>query len=87
MHAIKHSSSRRKLPVRRTLQTVFSATTKQWLSNINSKSTVDKLKLATIKIFIVCAGTVDNKVRHLSEALEECEAKCVVLVSHIHELL
>lgn len=87
MHAIKHSSSRRKLPVRHTLQTVFPASIKQWLSNIHSMSTVDKLKLATIKIFIMCAGTVDNKVRHLSEALEEYEAKYVVLISHIHELL
>lgn len=87
MHGIKHSSSRRKLPVRHTLQTVCPASTKQWLSNIHSMSTVDKLKLATIKIFIMCAGTVDNKVRHLSEALEEYEAKCVALISHIHELL
>lgn len=76
MHAIKHSSSRRKLPVGCTLQTVFPASTKQWLSNIHFKSTIDKLKLATIKIFIICAGTVDNNVRHLSETLEECEAKC-----------
>lgn len=75
MHTIKHSGSKRKLPVRCTLQTVFPAFTKQQHANVRSKSTVDEFKLAAIKIYIMCACTTENSVRHLSETLGECEAK------------